>query len=286
MIEFGTVSYTYPTSAEESLRSITFDVPAGQVCGVVGASGSGKSTLANAMAGMIPHVSGGRLTGEVRIGGRPVASTPLAELVTQVGLVVQNPFNQMSGAKFTAREELAFGLENLGVERAEMARRIDGVLEDLRIGHLADRSPFALSGGQQQLVAIGSVLVMRPRVVVLDEPTSQLDPASAALVFGAFDALRRNGITIVLVEHRIEQLAELADRVLVLSQGSLVLDGPPDEVFTDERLPELGVSSTRYTRAARVAAGRDLWPADLSLPVLLPDAVRGFGAGLSVESTP
>ncbi|HEX6340188.1 ABC transporter ATP-binding protein [Umezawaea sp.] len=286
MIEFENVSYAYPTTAEDALGPVSFAIPAGQVCGVVGASGSGKSTLASAVAGMIPHVSGGRLSGEVRVGGRPVATTPLADLVTEVGLVVQNPFNQMSGAKFTVREELAFGLENLGVDRAEMVRRIEQVLEDLRIEHLADRSPFALSGGQQQLVAIGSVLVMRPRVVVLDEPTSQLDPASATLVFGALDALRRNGITIVLVEHRIEQLAELADRVLVLSHGSLVLDGSPHDVFTDELLPDLGVSSTRYTRAARRAAERGLWPESLPLPVLLPEAVRGFGAGLSVEHTP
>ncbi|MEU6130938.1 ABC transporter ATP-binding protein [Saccharopolyspora sp. NPDC047091] len=278
MIEFEDVRFTYPESTGVALRGITLTVPEGQVCGVVGAGGAGKSTFAAAVAGMVPHVTGGALTGTVRVAGRAVATTPLAEVVTEVGLVVQDPFNQMSGAKFTVREELAFGLENLGVPRDEMVRRIDAVLAELGIAHLADRSPFALSGGQQQLVAIGAVLVMRPRVVVLDEPTSQLDPASAALVFGALAALRASGITVVLVEHRVTGLVELADRVLVFADGAIALDGTPQEVFTDERLAGFGVSATRYTRAARLAAERGAWPADRPLPVLFEEAAAGFAA--------
>ncbi|ATE55776.1 MULTISPECIES: energy-coupling factor ABC transporter ATP-binding protein [Actinosynnema] len=283
MIEFRGVSFAYPATSGPALSEVDLSVPAGQVCGVVGASGAGKSTLAAAIAGMVPHVTGGALTGSVTVAGRSVAGTPLAEVVTDVGLVVQDPFNQMSGAKFTVREELAFGLENLGVERAEMVRRIEEVLSALGIGHLAERSPFTLSGGQQQLVAIGAVLVMRPRVVVLDEPTSQLDPDSASLVFGALDALRRDGITVVLVEHRTERLAELADRVVVLAGGRVVADGAPAEVFTDPRLPGLGVSTTRYTRAARRAAERGLWPRERPLPVLLPEAVSGFSVPAAAD---
>ncbi|GAB2649436.1 ABC transporter ATP-binding protein [Saccharopolyspora gloriosae] len=278
MIEFENVGFTYPETAEPALRGIALSVPQGQVCGVVGAGGAGKSTFAAAIAGMVPHVTGGTLTGAVRVAGRSMATTALAEAVTDVGLVVQDPFNQMSGAKFTVREELAFGLENLGVPRAEMVERIDAVLAELGIAHLADRSPFSLSGGQQQLVAIGAVLVMRPKVVVLDEPTSQLDPASTALVFGALAALRAGGITVVLVEHKVAGLVELADRIVVLADGAIALDGTPHEVFTDERLPGFGVSPTRYTRAARQAAERGRWPADRPLPVLFDEAAAGFAA--------
>lgn len=276
MIEFENISFSYPETTEPALRGISLSIPRGQVCGVTGASGSGKSTLAAAISGMIPHVTGGTLAGSVTVAGKPVATTPLAEIVTDVGLVVQDPFNQMSGAKFTVREELAFGLENLGIERAEMVERIDAVLVELGIAHLADRSPFSLSGGQQQLVAIGAILVMRPRVMVLDEPTSQLDPTSSALVFGALEALRAARITVVLIEHRVARMVELADRVVVLADGAIALDGTPQEVFTDERLPRLGVSATRYTRAAHHAAQRGLWPTGRPLPVLFAEAASGF----------
>jgi energy-coupling factor transporter ATP-binding protein EcfA2 len=280
VIEFSRFSYAYPTSTEPVLRDIDVTIPEGQVCGLVGASGAGKTTFAYAAAGLIPHALGGEFTGVVTTAGRVVANTPLAEVVTEVGLVLQNPFNQISGAKYTVRAELAFGLENLGVPRPEMVDRIDGMLERLGITHLADRSPYELSGGQQQLVALAAVLVMRPRVLVLDEPTSQLDPAGARLVFTALDELRKTGITVLLVEHKLEQLAEYADRVLVLAEGAIRLDGEPEEVLADPRLPEWGVGTTRFTDAARRAAELGRWPAERPLPVTLPAAVAGFTESL------
>ncbi|MGP4020323.1 energy-coupling factor ABC transporter ATP-binding protein [Saccharopolyspora sp. 5N708] len=280
MIEFSQFNYAYPTSTAPVLRDIAVTIPEGQVCGLVGPSGAGKSTLAYAAAGLIPHALGGEFTGSVTTAGRVVADTPLAEVVTEVGLVLQNPFNQISGAKYTVREELAFGLENLGVARPEMVSRIDGMLERLQITHLADRSPYELSGGQQQLVALAAVLVMQPRVLVLDEPTSQLDPAGSRLVFTALDELRDSGITVLLVEHKLEQLAEYTDRLLVLVGGSVQLDGPPEEVLADPRLPEWGVGTTRFTDVARRAAELGRWPTERPLPVTLPAAVAGFTESL------
>ncbi|MDQ2586668.1 energy-coupling factor ABC transporter ATP-binding protein [Saccharothrix yanglingensis] len=281
MIELEDVSFTYPTGSEPALSHLSLSVPAGQVCGVVGANGSGKSTLAGVIADMAPRVTGGELTGSVAVAGRSTAGTAPREPAPPVGLVMQNPFTQMSGAKFTVREELAFGLENLGVPRAEMVRRIDRVVELLGLGRLTDRPPFELSGGQQQMVVIGSILVMEPTVLVLDEPTSQLDPDGVALVFEALRALEDDDVTVVLVEHRVEQLAELADRVVVLDRGRVVLDDVPRAVLTHPALDGLGVARTRYTEAAKLAAAESLWPPSLPLPVLLPDAAEGFAEVLA-----
>jgi energy-coupling factor transport system ATP-binding protein len=283
MIEIEQVSFTYPAGAKPALSRLSLSVPAGQVCGVMGANGSGKSTLAGVIAGMVPRVSGGTLTGTVSVAGQAITETASPEAATLVGLVMQNPSSQMSGAKFTVLEELAFGLENLGIPRTEMVSRIDRVVDLLGLGRLAGRPPFELSGGQQQMVAIGSILVMAPAVLVLDEPTSQLDPDGAALIFDALRAVK-NDVTIVVVEHRVEQLAELADRVLVLDHGRITLDGAPAEVLTHPTLDDLGVMRTRYTQAAQLAVAESLWPSSRPLPVLLPDTVRGFAEVLTSDS--
>ncbi|AHH95377.1 ATP-binding cassette domain-containing protein [Kutzneria viridogrisea] len=275
MITVDKLGYTYPETARPVLREIDLNVPSGQFLGVVGPSGAGKTTLAQALAGYIPHVLGGEVTGRVEIGGLHVVDTPLPDLVTRVGMVSQNPFNQISGAKFTVAEELAFGLENLGVPRQDMLIAVREVLRRLRIEHLAERSPYELSGGQQQLVALGAMLVMNPDVLVLDEPTSQLDPAGSRLVFEALGELRSRDITVVLIEHKIERLAEFADRVVVLVDGELRMDGPPGTVLAAPELVEWGIGHTRFTTAAVRAGGR--WPSGAALPVTLDQALAGFG---------
>jgi len=277
LIEVKGFSFTYPTGSRPALCDIGFEVGPRELCAVVGGSGAGKSTLAGVVSGTVPHLTGGTAQGAVQVNGRDLADTPLSGLVGEVGLVMQNPFNQISGARFSVREEIAFGLENLGVPRDEMVARIDPVLHDLGLAGVADRSPYELSGGQQQLLAIGSILVMRPTVMVLDEPTSQLDAAGNALVFEALDTLKEKGVTVLLIEHRMERLARAADRVLVLDRGSIVANGTPEEVLADERLEQWGVAPLRYTMAARRAAARGLWPARRPLPVTLDDAAAGFG---------
>ncbi|MEU9462126.1 energy-coupling factor ABC transporter ATP-binding protein [Streptomyces sp. NPDC058322] len=277
MIEVKGFSFTYPTGSRPALSDVDFEVEPRELCAVVGGGGAGKSTLAGVVSGTVPHLTGGTAQGTVRVNGRDLDDTPLSGLVGEVGLVMQNPFNQISGARFSVREEIAFGLENLGVPRDEMAARVDLVLHDLGLTGVRDRSPYELSGGQQQLLAIGSVLVMRPTVMVLDEPTSQLDAAGNALVFEALGTLKEQGVTVLLIEHRMERLAHAADRVLVLDRGAIVAKGTPGEVLADERLEEWGVAPLRYTVAARRAAGRGLWPARKPLPVTLDAAAAGFG---------
>lgn len=278
MIEVKGFSFTYPTGSRPALHDIGFEVGPHELCAVVGGSGAGKSTLAGVVSGTIPHLTGGSAEGLVQVNGRDLTDTPLSGLVGEVGLVMQNPFNQISGARFSVREEIAFGLENMGVPRDEMAARVDTVLHDLGLTKVRDRSPYELSGGQQQLLAIGSVLVMRPTVMVLDEPTSQLDAAGSALVFEALGTLREQGVTTLLIEHRMERLARAADHVLVLDGSTIVAKGSPGEVLADERLEEWGVAPLRYTVAARRAAERGIWPDARPLPVTLDAAAEGFGA--------
>jgi energy-coupling factor transport system ATP-binding protein len=288
MIALKHVCYTYPGETTAALDDVTLEIPAGEICALAGANGAGKSTLCYAIAGFVPHYYHGELRGEIIVDGRWTVEHPLGELVKHCGLVFHNPLNQISGARFTVREELAFGLENLGVSRAEMRARIDTVLAHVGILDLADRSPFELSGGQQQRVALASILVMGPRVLVLDEPTSQLDPLGTKEVFAAIKTLSRSGVTIVLAEHKPELIAEFADRVVVLHQGRIWMQGAPREVLGHPGLQEIGVSVSRYSLAAQAARDRGLWSLDQPLPVTLKDAVTALrgDAAQPVESLP
>jgi energy-coupling factor transporter ATP-binding protein EcfA2 len=270
------VTYTYPLEKEPALKGIDLAVDEGEFVGIVGANGAGKSTLCHVIAGFVPHFFKGDLQGRVQVAGRDVPASTLGQIVKDVGLVFQNPFTQISGARFTVYEELAFGLENLGFSHREMQQRLSWVMDLTNIEPLRDRSPYALSGGQQQRVALASILVMRPSVLVLDEPTSQLDPAGSREIYQIVDRLRREGMTVVLVSHAVEWMATYADRVIALAKGEIVLQGPPRQVLTSPLLLQHGIGASSYTRVARAAREADLWPAEMPLPVTLEQAVEGF----------
>jgi energy-coupling factor transport system ATP-binding protein len=277
VITLAGVHYSYPDTEVEVLRGVDLTVDAGQVVGVVGASGAGKTTLAKTISGFIPHSEGGELSGTVEVDGLNVATSTLARVVSRVGMVTQNPFNQISGARFTVREEIAFGLENLGVPRDEIIERAAGIVDLLGLDELVDRSPYALSGGQMQLVAIASMMVMEPRVLVMDEPTSQLDPSGSRLVFDIMHSLAAKGTAVIVFEHKLELLREHASVLHVLADGVIARSGTPREVLSDARTDEWGVGSTRFTRAARRAVEQKLLPASTALPVSLGDAEEVFG---------
>lgn len=279
MIEIEKVTYFYPGTHNPALKDVSLSIPEGQFCAIVGPNQAGKSTLAFTMAGYVPHFYQGRLEGEITIAGQDVRSTPLNELVLTVGLIFQNPFNQISGTKFTVREEIAFGLENLGRPRQEMQARVEEIMDLVGITHIADRSPLALSGGQMQRVAIASVLAMKPRILILDEPTSQLDPIGSREVFSAVRSLISDEqITVVMIEHKLEWVAVFADRVVALAGGQILADGSRAEVLTDESLLKYGLGETRYTLAARRARQLGHWPEARPLCMTLEEAVKGFKA--------
>jgi len=286
MIVCEHVSYSYPQAAQPALRDINLSVADGTLLAIIGANGAGKTTLCAAIAGFVPHHFRGELSGKVWVEGIDTAAATLAQLSQQVGFVFQNPFNQLSGAKLTVAEEVAFGLENLGVPSAEMPARVEAALDLVGLAALADRAPYALSGGEMQRLALASILVMRPRVLVLDEPAAQLDPIGAQQLFAAVRALvEAQNVTVVLAEHNLEHVAHFADRVVALDDGAVVLDGPPAQALTSERLPEIGVRISRYTEAARAARDAGRWPAGVPLPATLEAAVAGFLA-LAAGETP
>lgn len=275
IVELKNITYKYPLTDSPALQDINLHVDEGEFVSVVGPNGAGKSTLCYAIAGFVPHFFKGEMTGTVEVAGIESHQSSLHEWVLNVGLAFQNPFNQISGAKYTVFEEIAFGLENIGIPRDEMISRVEETMKLTGISDLADRSPYSLSGGQQQRVALTSILVMQPKVLVLDEPTSQMDPIGTREVFGVIRKMAEQGMTVILVEHKVEWIAHFADRVIALKDGQVLLEGPPDEVLTSHLLEESGFGISRYTSAARKAQEIGLWQSD-SLPVTLEEAVDGF----------
>lgn len=271
VIAVENLKYRYPHADALALDGLTFTVEKGEFIGIVGANGAGKSTLSQALIGLVPQFYNGAYGGRVLIDGLPAESTPISELCCKVGLVFQNPFNQLSGAKDNVYEEVAFGMQNLGVPRAEMHRRTENALKLLDIWQFRDRNPFDLSGGQMQRVAIASILVMEPDIIVLDEPTSQLDPQGSEEVFRTVDKLAHSGITILMIEQKIEKIAAYCDRILLLHQGHQIAFDTPQKVFSRPDLEQLGVQAPVFTRICR-ALGTTL--PDGSYPVTVEEAAN------------
>ena len=279
IIELENLTYQYPLTELPALTGINLSVEEGEFIALVGPNGAGKSSLCYTISGFIPHFFRGELSGKVQVAGLETQESNLSEWVLNVGLAFQNPFNQISGSKFTVFEELAFGLENIGTPRQEMYERVEKAMELTGISHLAKRSPYSLSGGQQQRVALTSILVMQPKVLVLDEPTSQMDPIGTREVFQVIKTMSGEGMTVVMAEHKIEWVAQFADRVIALHQGEIIAQGSPREVLTSTKLPEVGAGVSRYTTTARAAEQQGLWPKSHPLPVTLDEAVEGFSGG-------
>lgn len=241
VIEFKNVSYSYPLTAEPSIKNLNCKLEEGKFYGVIGKNGSGKTTLCTLIRGFAPSFYQGELTGEVLIEGRKTIDYGTGELSLKIGYVFQNPFNQISGVKETVFEEVAFGLENFGVPVEEIERRVIEVMELTKITKIAEKNPFELSGGQQQRVALASIIVLKPDILVIDEPTSQLDPEGTESVFEIIAALKREKKTVILVEHKIDSIAEYADDIMVLEDGEMIRFGPKQEVLSDMSLLERGV---------------------------------------------
>ena len=229
LVEIEGLSYTYPGRQEPALRDVSLSLTPGEFVLLVGASGSGKSTLCRALNGLVPHFYGGRIGGSVRVAGVDTATAEVRDLARTVGMVFQDPENQM--VTDNPVSEIAFGLENIGLERLQMRKRVEEVMASLRLSQLRDKRISELSGGQKQKVALASVLAMHPSVLVLDEPTSQLDPISAEDFLSQVKSLNDElGLVVVLAEHRVERCFHFADRVVVLDGGRAVFAGSPEEM--------------------------------------------------------
>ena len=253
IIELSHVTFRYGGTAAEgeespaALRDVSLRIGEGEFVGVIGPSGAGKSTLASVLSGAIPHHFRGELFGSTLVDGRDTCDVTLTDISQVVGSVLQDIDAQMVAS--VVEDELLFGLENFGVPHDQIEDRIARTLDTVGIASLRDREIATLSGGQKQKVAIAAILAMRPRVLVLDEPTAALDPASSALVFDTLRKVREEGVTVVVIEQKVALLSEYCDRILVMSDGSLVLDGAPREVFAHaDELRRIGVDSPRVAR--------------------------------------
>lgn len=250
-IRVENLKYKYPNSDTFALDDVSFTIDKGQFIGIAGMNTAGKTTLCYALSGLIPHFFKGAYGGDVFIGGMEVFTHDISDITAKVGLVFENPFSQMTGAKFTVYDEIAFGLESLGIPREEMHERIQESMRLLDIEALRDNNPFSLSGGQMQRVAIASVIAMKPDILILDEPTSQLDPQGSAEVFRVVENLSKEGMTIVMVEQKVEKLAAYADRIFLMHAGKLVDYGTPAEIFSRDDLYTFGVAPPIYTTVAK-----------------------------------
>ena len=277
-IKVENLKYRYPNTTKLALDGLDFEIEKGSFVGIIGENGAGKSTLCQAFNGLVPGFFKGAYGGKVLIEDIEVAKTTVSKLCQKVGLVFQNPFNQLSGAKETVFEEIAFGLQNFGVPKEEMISRVDEVMELLDIAAYRDRNPFDLSGGQMQRVALAGILAMKPEVIVLDEPTSQLDPAGSEEVFAAVDKLAKSGITIIMVEQKLEKLAEYCDKILLLHQGKQIAFDTPEQIFSRADLQSYGVNPPAYTRICQafgVKKENGCYPASLREALALKEMFPG-----------
>jgi energy-coupling factor transporter ATPase len=246
IIKAERLTYTYPLGLKPSFEDISIEIEKGEFVLLTGPSGCGKTTLCRCFNGLIPHFYSGKLEGEIKVAGLKVPDHPIHELAKHVGMVFQNPENQLFA--LSVEKDVAFGLENLGVPREKIRERVDWALKVAGIYDLRNRAPYDLSGGQQQRVAIASILAMRPEIIVLDEPTSFLDPLSAQKIFEVINCLNKElDITIILVEHRLDLAAKYAHRVVIMDRGRIVLDGDPRDVFCSDEVRLIGVGIPKAT---------------------------------------
>lgn len=275
MIEFEKLCFQYKNSSEYALKDISFKVNDGEFIGIIGASGAGKSTLTYALNGIIPHHYEGDFYGAVKINGTDTVESSPEQLALQVGSVFQDIDGQMTST--IVEDEILFGLENFGVPESEIESRIEDALSMLGINELRSRNINTLSGGQKQKVAIASIIALKPKIIVLDEPTGELDPQSSYQIFAMLKELNRSlGMTIIIVEQKIMLQCEFADKILVMDKGETVFfDTVKNVLVHSHELERLGINCPRIVRLARDLQDRGLYSGEY--PVNLDDAEKMAG---------
>jgi len=231
MIRIEDVTFTYAGRKKPAIRNVNLDINRGEFILVVGASGSGKSTLLRLLNGLIPHFYEGEFRGRVLVDGVDTRETSVSKLSRKIGLVFQNPDNQI--VTLHVKRELAFGLENIGMKREEIEKRIRGIIKEIHMERIEDKYTDELSGGEKQLLAIAATLAMEPDIIVLDEPTSELDTANAMRIAGILRKVHEKGKGVIVSEHRLDLFIPLADRIVVIDDGVIVADGPAKKIVKE-----------------------------------------------------
>ncbi len=290
LVEVRNLTFTYPESPEPIIKDLSLTIYKGELVILTGPSGCGKSTLCRHFNGIIPHLSAGDISsGTVLVKGMDISQTSVYEMATHVGMVHQNPDSQL--VCLEVKDELAFGPENIGLSHEEIVSRVDRVIDWIQLQKIADLLTFQCSGGQKQRVALGSNLTLLPDLLVLDEPTTDLDPVGTQEVVQTICKLRDNqGLTFVIVEHGVDEFLDVADRLIVMERGQIVLDGTPTDLLTNHyedlepiglRIPQHVTISRRLAQERGAGAEFPLgkqgavrafaeWAEKLTVPVLLP----------------
>ena len=274
VIEIKDLSYTYRLTEKEVLKDINLEVRRGEVVGIVGPTGAGKTTLCMTINGLIPHsITGGKLEGEVKVLGMNTKEHTLPEIARKVGMVFQDPESQIFG--LTVLEDVVFLPENLGLPEEEIERRLKWALNAVRLSGYEERFPYQLSGGEKQRLAIASLLSGLPEILILDEPTSELDPIGKMEVFDVLERLKKEmKITLIIVEHNTEQLSRICDRIIVLDKGQIVLAGNPKEVFSEVRfLQKIGVRPPQTAELGELLKNTEYFK-EYDHPLTVEDAVQ------------
>lgn len=282
IVTFDSVTYRYPGTDFFALSDVSVEIMKGEYVGIIGLNGAGKTTLGLCVNGVVPSMLGGEREGRVVVGGLDVEEYPVREMAKIVGMVFDNPEFQMS--QMTCAEEVALGLENAGIPFDEMRDRVREALALVGLAGFDDRSPLGLSGGQQQRLAIAAVLAMKPRVLIMDEPTSNLDPIGKQEVFDMATTLNQDyGMTVIVIEHEVEVLAHYADRIIVMDGGKVVMNGTPADIFAKvEELEALGLRVPEATDLAYRLGKQKLWKGPT--PITTDEAVDALNALLGVKA--
>ena len=252
MIQIQDFSFTYKNGENPALQEISLTVPEGGFLGIIGPAGAGKTTLARAIAGIIPHHYPGDFYGSVTVNGLDTVDSTIVDLSRLVGMVFQDVESQIISP--LVEDELLYGLENFGVPREEIPGRMEEALAKVGVSDLRERSIASLSGGQRQKVAIASIIALKPKILVLDEPTGELDPRSSRQIFSLLKELNEEqGITVILIEQKIMLLCEFARQLAVLSKGRIIRQGETRDVLSHaDELQALGVNCPRVTTLSRM----------------------------------
>ena len=259
VLEVKDLKFKYRDAKKRVLNGLNFQVKKGEFLCIIGQNGSGKSTLCNALVGLIPYYFSGKPKGQVLVDGIDTQESAIAELSSKIGLVFQNPFNQLSYTAGSVAEELAYGLGNKGVPREKMVKKVEYVAKLMRIDHIIHKNPLELSGGQVQRVAFGSTFIMEPSILVLDECTTQLDPLGSEEIFDIVKELNKNGVTVIMVDHDMERVARCADRILVLDAGEQVALDTPQNIFGSPEIMSHHIGAPDYVAITRELKERGLY---------------------------
>lgn len=266
-ITISDLAFRYLSRVDWALNGITIEVMDNEFVGITGPSGSGKSTLCHSLNGLVPHIIEGTMRGTVNVKGFDTGKSEVSDLSGFVGIVFQDPRSQMTGSAMTVEEEVAFGLQNLGVPREAMVDRIAEALDAVGLSGFETRAPFELSGGEQQRLSLATAIAMRPQIMILDEPTELLDPEGAVSVMRAVHSVHeRYAMTTILVSNQPETLVQYTNRICILNNGKIVALDSPQEFSKKVRFAEkLGVRHTQVAQVAGLLDKKGLWRGDYPL---------------------